>query len=134
MVLTHHCPVIENSSATNYSSPIWNPMMWAFSNNLNWLFKNFMKPDNSNVLYWCFGHTHYNGANGKIVNGTMLLTNQAGKKSIYVNMCVFTYIIGYAHNRCDGFDAKERRFMSFERENFESSENLKEEFEVWDPK
>lgn len=67
VVVTHHCPV-------RVEDPKYE------SNGLSHAFVNPMEGyvEASGVDAWIFGHTHYNGARGTRVGGTVLCTNQLG--------------------------------------------------------
>ena len=34
--------------------------------------------ENSDIEYWIFGHTHYNGGSGTYIGNTLMLCNQLG--------------------------------------------------------
>lgn len=78
VVVTHHCPVqIEDPKYGN------NGLSSAFVNAM----EDYVK--DSGVTVWIFGHTHYNGGNGRRMGNTILCSNQFG----YVSDGI-----------CDGYD------------------------------
>ena len=76
IVVTHHAPSLEHTSAKIYQGIIQNPTTHAFATNLQYLFKNCGQEDNSTVDWWLFGHTHHNCK--EIQHGTLLYSNQYG--------------------------------------------------------
>jgi len=76
VVLTHHAPSMTGTSEPQYEGPFSNRMNFAFSSSLEYSFKNFGKQGNSNISYWCYGHTHF--SNQVDMFGTMVCSNQLG--------------------------------------------------------
>lgn len=68
VVATHHCPTLRFKDPRFIVSNINS----AFCVDLD----EFIKK--SNIDYWIFGHTHFNGGRGEIVGKTRMLCNQLG--------------------------------------------------------
>lgn len=76
LVLTHHSPMMNDTSSKQYQGPLQNQMNFAFSSPLEYLFRDYGRTNNSNVHTWCFGHTHF--CTSVEVHGTRVLANQLG--------------------------------------------------------
>lgn len=68
VVLTHHTPSFETRGSG-----------YGFSSSLDYFFKDHGKPDNSNVVAWLYGHTHY--SDDQLLHGTRVASNQCGYKT-----------------------------------------------------
>ena len=68
IVVTHHCPTMRFVDPRFITSNVNS----AFCINLD----KFI--ENSDIEYWIFGHTHYNGGSGTYIGNTLLLCNQLG--------------------------------------------------------
>jgi len=76
MIVTHHAPTLNDTSEHKFEGPFFNPVMFGFSSNLEYLFKNYGRDNNSNVDTWLFGHTHF--SNQIVKYGTKIISNQRG--------------------------------------------------------
>lgn len=68
VVLTHHTPSFEARGSG-----------YGFSSNLDYFFRDYGKPGNSNVIAWLYGHTHY--SDDQLIHGTRVVSNQCGYKT-----------------------------------------------------
>lgn len=68
IVVTHHCPTLRFVDPRFITSNVNS----AFCINLD----KFI--ENSDIEYWIFGHTHYNGGSGTYIGNTLMLCNQLG--------------------------------------------------------
>lgn len=71
IVLTHHAPSFQNTSAPRHGNTLKRKLNAAFSTNLEHLFYN--------DVIWCYGHTHYN--HQQQIHNTKLYTNQRGSQT-----------------------------------------------------
>ena len=68
IVISHHCPTLRFVDPRFITSNVNS----AFCINLD----KFI--ENSDIEYWIFGHTHYNGGSGTYIGNTLMLCNQLG--------------------------------------------------------